>query len=69
MLGINLRCLEIVGGGSSAGDASISEALSKNSRIEAEVTRHGKTVNRIQCNSMLTEKVQRLEQITIESLY
>jgi hypothetical protein len=57
MLGINLRYLDIVGGGSSAGDVSLSEFLgSKNSPMEAEVTRHGNSASKVQRNSILDEK-------------
>jgi hypothetical protein len=56
MLGINLRYLGIVGGGSSAGSVSLSDFLgSKISPMEAEVARHGKSASKVQRSSMLDE--------------
>jgi hypothetical protein len=46
-----------VGGGSSAGDVSLSKFLgSKNSPTEAEVARHGNSASKVQRNSMLEER-------------
>jgi hypothetical protein len=57
MLGISLRCFDKVGGGSSAGDMSLSDFLgSKNSPTEAEVARHGNSASKVQRSSMLEEK-------------
>jgi hypothetical protein len=57
MLGISPRCLDKVGGGSSAGDMSLSEFLgSKNWPTEAEVARHGNSASKVQRSSMLEEK-------------
>jgi hypothetical protein len=57
MLGISLRYFDNVGGGSSAGDVSVSEFLgNKNSPTEAEVARHGNSASKVQRNSMLEEE-------------
>jgi hypothetical protein len=57
MLGISLRYLDIVGGGSSAGDVSLAELLgSKNSPTEAGVARHGSSASKVQRSSILVEE-------------
>jgi hypothetical protein len=60
MSGINLRYFDIVGGGSSTGEMSLSEFLgsSKNSSPKGTVfARHGDSTSKVQRNSMLEGNV------------